>query len=85
VTEHLVTFASSAKKELRDLPPDVIWGLLPRIRELAVDPRPSGCKKLHGFKDKWRIRVGDYRVVYSIDDARRSVDIARMAHRKEAY
>jgi len=85
VTEYLVTFAASAKKELRVLPSDVIGRLLPRIRELTQDPRHAGCKKLHGYKDRWRIRLGNYRVVYTIDDGRKTVDITRVAHRKDAY
>jgi mRNA interferase RelE/StbE len=85
VTEYLVTFTASAKKELRDLPSEVIGRLLPRIRELSGNPRPAGCKKLHGYKDYWRIRVGNYRVVYAIDDTSKGVDIRRIAHRKEAY
>jgi mRNA interferase RelE/StbE len=67
-----------------DLPSDVV-GLLPRIRELAGDPRPVDCKKLHADKDRWRIRVGNYSVVYAIDDGRKTVDISRIAHRKEVY
>jgi mRNA interferase RelE/StbE len=85
VTGYVVTFAASAKKELRDLPTDAIRRLLPRIRELAENPRPVGCKKLQGYKDRWRIRVGDYRVVYAIDDRASVVDITRIAHRKEVY
>jgi mRNA interferase RelE/StbE len=85
VTDYLLTFAAAAKTELRDLPADVIGRLLPRIRELAQDPRPAGCKKLYGYKNRWRIRVGSYRVVYSIDDERRNVDVTRVAHRKDAY
>jgi len=68
VTEYLVTFAASAKKELKDLPSEIIERLLPKIRELSGNPRPVGCKKLHGHKDRWRIRVGNYRVVYAVDD-----------------
>jgi mRNA interferase RelE/StbE len=82
---YLVTFAASARRELRDLPADAITRLLPKIRELARDPRPAGCKRLHGYKNRWRIRAGDYRVVYSIDDTNESVDITRIAHRKEVY
>jgi len=44
-----------------------------------------GCKKLHGYKDRWRIRAGNYRVVYMIDDGRKTVDIARVADRKDVY
>jgi mRNA interferase RelE/StbE len=85
VTEYLVTFAASARQELRDLPFEAIERLLPKIRELAGNPRPVGCKKLQGYTDRWRIRVGNYRVVYAIDDGRKVVDITRIAHRKEAY
>jgi mRNA interferase RelE/StbE len=85
VTPYLVTFAASARKELTGLPPDVIARLLPRIREFAGNPRPAGCKKLHGYKNRWRIRTGDYRVVYAIDDTGKSVDITRIAHRKEVH
>lgn len=85
MTEYLVTFAASARKELRDLPSEVIARLLPKIRELSGNPRPVGCKKLHGYKDRWRIRVGNYRVVYAIDDGRKVVDLTRIAHRKEVY
>jgi len=85
VTPYLVTFAASARRELTGLPPDVVARLLPRIRELARNPRPAGCKKLHGYKNRWRIRAGKYRVVYAIDDMGKSVDITRIAHRKEVY
>ncbi len=59
--------------------------LVPRIDGLATDPRPSGCKKLRGYKDLWRIRLGDYRVVYIINDDRKTVSITRVAHRRDVY
>jgi len=58
----------SARKELENLSDNIIARLAPKIDGLAADPRPSGCRKLHGYKDLWRIRVGDYRVVYIVDD-----------------
>jgi mRNA interferase RelE/StbE len=85
VTPYVVTFAASARVELTGLPADAIARLLPKIRELARNPRPAGCKKLHGYKDRWRIRAGNYRVVYAIDDTGKTVDITRIAHRKEVY
>jgi mRNA interferase RelE/StbE len=85
VTEYLVTFAASAKKELRDLPAEVVERLILRIRSLSTNPRPVGSKKLQGYRDRWRIRLGDYRVVYSIDDTNGLVDITRVAHRREVY
>lgn len=59
--------------------------LVSRIDGLAVNPRPSGCKKLRGYKNLWRIRVGDYRVVYIIDDDRTMVSVTRIAHRRDVY
>jgi mRNA interferase RelE/StbE len=49
------------------------------------NPRPAGCKKLKGHKDQWRIRIGDWRVVYFIDDSAGRVSIARVAHCREVY
>jgi mRNA interferase RelE/StbE len=59
--------------------------VVPKIESLAVQPRPSGCKKLKGEKERWRLRVGDYRVIYSIDDRTRVVDVVTLRHRREAY
>jgi mRNA-degrading endonuclease RelE of RelBE toxin-antitoxin system len=52
---------------------------------LAEVPRPPGCKKLIGFKDLWRIRIGTYRVIYSVSDVVQLVRIERVSHRKDAY
>ena len=56
-----------------------------RILALTENPRPAGCKKLKGYKDQWRIRIGDWRVVYVIDDSAERVSITRVAHRREVY
>jgi mRNA interferase RelE/StbE len=58
---------------------------MPKIERLADDPRPPGCRKLRGYKDLWRVRVGDYRVVYIIEDDNKMVTVTRIAHRREAY
>jgi mRNA interferase RelE/StbE len=84
VTEYSVTLADSVGKELRKLPSQVIERVQPKIRELAGNPRPPGCQKLHGYKNCWRIRVGDYRIVYTVDDFKKLVDITRVAHRSGA-
>jgi mRNA interferase RelE/StbE len=54
------------------------------IDDLAVEPRPRGAVKLVG-RDDYRVRVGDYRVVYAVDDLERLVLVARIAHRREVY
>lgn len=56
-----------------------------RIRALAEDPRPVGSEKLAGRQDRLRIRQGDYRIIYSVDDARRAVTVVRIAHRRHVY
>jgi mRNA interferase RelE/StbE len=54
-----------------------------RIEKLADKPRPSGCKKLRGGVNEWRIRIGDYRVVYTVDDGAKAIGVMGIAHRKK--
>lgn len=75
----------SAQKEL-DALDDALFNRIDRkILALSDNPRPAGCKKLKGYKDQWRVRVGDYRVIYVIDDTTRTVSLTRVAHRREVY
>ena len=80
-----ITFACSARKELERLDPIVRGRVLERIEGLASNPRPPGCRQLEGAVNFWRIRVGDHRVIYSIDDQHRIVDIVAIRHRSDAY
>ena len=80
-----IVFARSARRELQDLPRVVVNRVFPKIEALAVEPRPSGSIKLRGSVDLWRLRVGDYRVIYRIDDDQQLVDIVAVRHRGEAY
>jgi mRNA interferase RelE/StbE len=59
--------------------------IIPRLEHLASAPRPPGCKKLKGGDNEWRIRVGDYRIVYEIDDTARTVDVTRIGHCRDVY
>lgn len=59
--------------------------IVERIQALADDPRPHGCEKLAGYTDRFRIRHGNYRVVYLIDDQRREITIFKVGDRKEIY
>jgi mRNA interferase RelE/StbE len=56
-----------------------------RINSLATDPRPPGSEKLAGNENKYRVRQGNYRIVYSIDDQRRTILIVKIGDRKEVY
>ncbi|MBI4338704.1 MAG: type II toxin-antitoxin system RelE/ParE family toxin [Chloroflexi bacterium] len=75
----------SALKELAALPADVERRVQAAIDRLAMNPIHSGVTKLHGVEDTYRIRVGDYRVIYHVDVRRRVVRIERVAHRRDAY
>jgi mRNA interferase RelE/StbE len=76
----------SAVKEIEALPPKIILHVTTAIGNLADSPRPQGCKKLKGAKeDLWRIRIGDYRVVYIIRDSIQILEIQKVGHRKDIY
>jgi mRNA interferase RelE/StbE len=85
VPKYALEIKHSAQRELDAFDNALFARVDRRILALADDPRPSGCKKLRGYKNQWRIRAGDWRVVYSIDDAVKVVSITRIAHRSEVY
>ena len=74
----------SAVKELRILPKKDLAKIVKRIQNLAEDPRPPGCERLTA-DDKYRVRQGSYRIVYSIEDSELIVWIIKIGHRKEIY
>lgn len=74
----------SAQKQLTRLPAEDQERILVAMEALADAPRPQGCSKLTG-RDAWRIRVGDYRIIYEIFDDRRVVIVVVVGHRKDAY
>ena len=85
MSSYRVALTTSAEKELHGLSAKLIARIVARLEQLAAAPRPPGCKKLKGGDNEWRIRLGDYRIVYVIDDAAQTVDVTRIAHRREAY
>jgi mRNA interferase RelE/StbE len=85
VLKYSLEIKQSAQKEL-DATDDALFTRIDRkILALADNPRPAGCKKLKGRKDQWRVRVGDWRVLYIIDDAAKLVTVTRVAHRRQVY
>lgn len=81
-----VLIKASAEKDIQRLPPDVRARMASAILQLGEEPRPTGVRKLKGKGEEgWRIRVGDYRVVYRIDDSLRQVIVYRVRHRREVY
>jgi mRNA interferase RelE/StbE len=86
VSDHYtVEFERSARKDLDRLDHQVRARIIRKIAALTDDPRPTGVKRLSGRHDMWRIRVGDYRVVYEIRDDRLIVTIIRVAGRGSVY
>ena len=85
MSSYSVSLLPAARRDLRRLSPEVHDRIEATITQLESNPRPLGCRKLVGFQNEWRLRVGDYRVLYIIDDEQRLVIVARVAHRREAY
>ena len=80
-----LTWKRSAAKELRKLPRDVIVRILNVVEQLTENPYPPGVRKLSGAQHTYRIRVGDYRVIFSVFDAEMVIEIIRVGHRKDVY
>ncbi len=85
MASYRVALTSSAAKELKRLSGQLIARIVPRLENLGSNPRPPGCKKLKGGDKEWRVRVGDYRVVYTIDDQKLLVEVTRIRHRRDVY
>jgi mRNA interferase RelE/StbE len=78
-------YAPKAEREIAKLPRQVIPRVLAAALALATEPRPPGCRKLRDVPGAWRIRIGDYRILYEVDDAARVVRVARAGHRRDIY
>ncbi|MCB0495419.1 MAG: type II toxin-antitoxin system RelE/ParE family toxin [Cyclobacteriaceae bacterium] len=83
--QYKVVVSKSAAKELSKLPKTANNKIIKSIIGLADNPRPGGAIKLKGRSENWRIRIGNYRVVYAIDDEIHIVDVRRVGHRKDIY
>jgi len=81
---YTISILRRAQKELERLPFDAYERVRDTIRALGSEPRPPGCRKLTG-REGWRIRAGNYRVIYEIDDEGRNVIIQHVGHRRDVY
>lgn len=81
---YAVLILPSAQKQLSKLPGNVATRIEDKMLDLENDPRPPGCKKLKG-REAYRIRIGDYRVIYEIQDARLIVNVVTIGDRKNVY
>ncbi len=80
-----VVISKSVQKQIDNLPDDVVQRVIEKIQNLASEPRPDGVVKLKASDNEYRIRVGDYRVRYNIDDESELVQILQCKHRKDVY
>lgn len=84
--KYSIIYNKAASKEISKLSKKDIGAIINKIDSLEDNPRPSGCKKLIGlFEDLWRIRIGNYRVIYAIEDEVRIVEVRRVGDRKNIY
>ncbi len=83
--DYTISFTRSARKEIEALHVSLVNRIFPKIEKLSDEPRPKGCHKLKGEKNLWRIRIGDYRVIYTVHDKERIIDIITVRHRRDAY
>lgn len=80
-----IEWKESAQKELRKLPHPVVGRIITAVDALAENPFPSGVVKLAGAEHSFRIRVGDYRVIYTVEKAVLTIQIVRVRHRRDVY
>lgn len=85
MASYKIEWRKSAEKEFHKLPKQVKAFLIGKILQLAKDPKPNGSKKLEGSDNTYRIRQGDFRVLYQIEEDVLIILIVRVAHRKEVY
>ncbi len=79
-----ISFKDSVRKDLESIAKNDLQRIMDRIGNLAEDPRPIGCEKLSG-QEKYRIRQGNYRIIYSIQDNELTVWVVKVGHRREVY
>jgi mRNA interferase RelE/StbE len=85
MASYRIEFRRSVERDLRRIERDRIPGILAAMEALKEDPRPNGVKKLRGTQATWRLRVGDYRIIYEIEDDLLRVLVVRIAHRRDVY
>jgi mRNA interferase RelE/StbE len=85
VASYKLLIKPSAAKEIESAPKKDRLRIIKRIQELSSDPRPPGCEKLSGHDDKYRVRQGTYRIIYSVSDVSLVVSVVKIGHRKGVY
>ncbi|MCK5707062.1 MAG: type II toxin-antitoxin system RelE/ParE family toxin [Candidatus Aureabacteria bacterium] len=84
MAKYNISIKKSAVKELENIPKKHLQKIVKKIQSLSNNPRPQGSQKL-SHKEQYRMRQGDYRIVYSVQDKEQSIVIVKVGHRKEVY
>ena len=84
MAKYKINIKKSAIKELEDIPKKHLQKIIKKIQSLSIHPRPQGSQKL-SHKEQYRVRQGDYRIVYSVQDKEHSIEIVKVGHRREIY
>ena len=85
MAKYRIEISATAERQLKKIRREDKVRILRSISLLAGDPRPSGCRKMSGYDDIYRLRIGDYRVIYEVDGRRIIVVILKIGHRREVY
>lgn len=85
MASYRIEWKRSAEKELRRLPKGMIGRVVSAVTSLAKHPYPSGIRKLVGSHSSYRLRVGEYRVIYTVEEDRLIIEVVRIGHRREVY
>ena len=80
-----IEMSATAEKQIRKIPQKDQIAVFRRIQELATEPRPQGSRKLQGYDDVYRIRVRNYRILYSVEDKHLIIIILKVGHRRDVY
>ena len=80
-----IEFTTAAEKDILRLPHPIHERVEYVVDQFQSDPRPMHCKKLRGLSNMWRVRIGDYRILYNINNKQKRITIYRILHRKDVY
>jgi len=85
MANYSIRLTKEAVRQIRRLPPQIRSRVQTRIDDLATSPRPPGCEKLQGSDRHFRVRVGDYRIIYQIEDEHLIITVVQAGHRRDIY
>lgn len=83
--KYTIEISKTAEKQLKKIPKEYQGRIVNSILSLGSNPYPYGCKKLSGFDDVYRVRIADYRIIYSVEDKRLVIIVLKLGHRKDIY